>query len=68
MKRINRKSSVVLSIISIIIASLMVFSFGCAKKEEKEIKIGVINSLTGSAAPYGEYIQNGILMAVEDIN
>lgn len=41
---------------------------GCAKKEDKEIKIGVINSLTGSAAPYGANIQNGILMAVDEIN
>ncbi|MDP2753978.1 MAG: hypothetical protein Q8P40_06255 [Nitrospirota bacterium] len=38
MKIINHKSSIVLSVISIFIASLMVFSFGCAKKEEKEIK------------------------------
>ncbi len=42
MKRISHNSSAVLTIISIIIASLMVFSFGCVKKEEKEIKIGAI--------------------------
>jgi len=39
MKRINHKSSTVLTVISIILSSLMVFSFGCVKKEEKEIKI-----------------------------
>ncbi|MDP2752888.1 MAG: hypothetical protein Q8P40_00620 [Nitrospirota bacterium] len=38
MKRINHSSSAILTIISIIIASLMVLSFGCVKKEEKEIK------------------------------
>ena len=32
-------SSLSLTIISILLASLMVFSFGCVKKEEKEIKI-----------------------------
>lgn len=36
MKIINHKSSIVLSVILILIASLMVFSFGCAKKEEKQ--------------------------------
>lgn len=61
-------SSLVLATISILIASLMVFSFGCVKKEEKEIKIGVINSLTGSAAPYGENSQDGIRLAVDEIN
>ena len=38
MYRMNHKSSSALTIISILIASLLVFSFGCAKKEEKEIK------------------------------
>ena len=42
-------SSLVLTIMSIILASLMVFSFGCEKKEEKEIKIGAILPLTGDA-------------------
>lgn len=42
MKKINHKFLAVLIIISVIIASVMVFSFGCAKKEEKEIKIGAI--------------------------
>lgn len=47
MNKINLKSSLVLAIISILIASVMVFSFGCAKKE-KEIKIGAILPLTES--------------------
>jgi len=34
MYRINHKSSVALAVISIPMASIMVFSFGCAKKEE----------------------------------
>jgi hypothetical protein len=39
-RKIHYKSSAVLTIVSILIASVMVFSFGCVKKEEKEIKIG----------------------------
>lgn len=51
MKRINHKSSAVLVVLSILIASLVIFSFGCPKKEEKEIKIGVMLPLTGGAVP-----------------
>lgn len=61
-------SSLVLAIFSILIASLMVFSFGCAKKEEKEIKIGAILPLTGDAAEWGSNTKNGIDLAVEKIN
>ncbi len=68
MKRINHKSSVVLVVISILIAILMVFSFECAKKEEKDIKIGVISSLTGTVAPYGERAWEGIQLATDEIN
>jgi len=47
MKRIGYNSSAAFIIISIVMASIMAFSFGCAKKEEKEIKTGAILSLTG---------------------
>ena len=67
MKRINHNSSEVLIIISIIIASLMVSSFGCAKKEG-EIKIGAILPLTGDAAKYGQSAQKGMELAVNEIN
>ncbi len=68
MKRINHKSSAVLAVISILVASLMIFSFGCAKKEEKEIKIGVILPLTGSLSKYGEWSQTAIEIARDEIN
>lgn len=49
------------------IASLMVSSLGCAKKEEKEIKIGVILPLTGDAGVYGENMKKGIEVAKSDV-
>lgn len=68
MKRINHKSSVFLSIISILITLLLIFSLGCVKKEAKEIKIGAILPLSGDGAKYGEEAKNGIDMATERIN
>lgn len=68
MNRSGFKSSAVLTIISILLASLMVFSFGCVKKEEKEIKIGAILPLTGDAAIYGQELKNGIDLALDEIN
>ena len=68
MYKINHKSSAVLTIVSILIASLMVFSAGCVKKEEKEIKIGASLPLTGEVASYGIRAQRGIEIALEEIN
>ncbi len=68
MCRINHKSLSVLTIISILIASLMVFSFGCAKKEEKEIKIGAVLPLTGSAAVWGKNSKMGLEIALDEVN
>jgi branched-chain amino acid transport system substrate-binding protein len=68
MKRINRKASVVISIISILIASLMVLSFGCAKKEDKEIKIGAIFPLSGDAQRIGNMKKDGADLAADEIN
>lgn len=68
MNIMSRKSSSVLIISSILLASLMVFSIGCAKKEEKEIKIGVVLPLTGSAAVWGENSKMGLEIALEEVN
>lgn len=67
MKKGSFKFSAVLVIISIIIASLIVFS-GCAKEEEKEIKIGVILPLTGDLADPGGKSLNGIKLAIDAYN
>lgn len=69
MKRIDYKFSSVLVIITFIIISAIIFSFGCVKKEEpKEIKIGATFPLTGEVASYGQKAKRGIEMAVEDQN
>ncbi|MDP2278261.1 MAG: ABC transporter substrate-binding protein, partial [Nitrospirota bacterium] len=68
MYRVNRKSTAVLTVISILLASLLVFSFGCVKKEEKEIKIGAVLELTGPLSRLGERSKMGMELAVDEIN
>lgn len=69
MNRNNYRAMAVIVVISILVISLMVFSFGCAKKEEsKEIKIGAILPLTGDAALYGENAKNAIELAKDEVN
>jgi ABC-type branched-subunit amino acid transport system substrate-binding protein len=68
MKKNNRNCSLVFALISIIIAVLLVFSFGCAKKVDKEINIGIIVPLTGDAAVYGNALKKGLDLAVDEIN
>jgi len=60
--------SVALCVFVMILA--VFFPLGCSKKrtETKEIKIGAILSLTGSAAMYGKWSQNGIDLAIDEIN
>lgn len=41
---------------------------GCAKKKEKEIKIGGVLPLTGSAAVWGENAKMGLEIALEEVN
>jgi len=58
-----------ISIVAVVaIAVILIVLQPWKPKQPEVIKIGVINSLTGSAAPYGENIQNGINLAVEEIN
>ncbi len=64
---IHRKSEIFL-ILTFILILLTVFFSGCSKKEENEIRIGVILPLTGDAALYGENAKNAIELAKEKIN
>ncbi|NUO09174.1 MAG: penicillin-binding protein activator [Candidatus Brocadia sp.] len=67
MKRLNLKVSTWVTI-STIVVSLIVISLGCAKNDEKSIKIGVIAPLTGDAAIYGIALKKGLDLAKDKIN
>lgn len=68
MKKTNYKFSSVLAIMTLIMISVITFSFGCVKKEEpKEVKIGAILPLTGSVAVFGKWHQQGFEIANEEI-
>jgi branched-chain amino acid transport system substrate-binding protein len=71
------KKLVILILAVVIVAAMLVA--GCAKPATapaptpasappKPLKIGVSSPLTGTAAPHGTAIQNGVLMAIEDQN
>ena len=48
-----------------ILTSLM--AFGLALHAQTPVKIGVINCVTGTQAPIGEYMSNGYKLALEDL-
>ncbi len=52
----------------IFVITLMVLISSCGKKDENVIKIGQFASLTGSEATFGISSDNGIKLAVEEIN
>ncbi len=54
--------------ILVILAIVFAFVISQTKKVTGEIKIGVISSLTGTVAPYGERALEGIQLAVDEIN
>ncbi|MCR4321101.1 MAG: ABC transporter substrate-binding protein [Candidatus Brocadiaceae bacterium] len=55
-------------LVLISVVFLVIFSVGCAKKDGKEIKIGVIAPLTGDAAIYGTALKKGLDLAKDTIN
>lgn len=52
----------------IIILVSLVAVLGCSVKKDKELNIGVIVPLTGGAADFGMWAQNGINIAVEELH
>jgi branched-chain amino acid transport system substrate-binding protein len=62
----NKKVFIKITVITLLIFT--VFSgFGCTKKDDV-IKMGAVFPLTGSMAPYGISIRQGIDLALEEIN
>lgn len=58
-----------ISIVLLVVLGLTFGAAGCGKQEPKVVKLGaVVTSMTGPAALNGEYIQNSIKTAVEEIN
>jgi len=55
-------------LIFILALSLIFLSFGCAKKTEDVLDIGVIAPLTGEIATYGVSTKQGIELATEEWN
>ncbi len=51
-----------------IILLIAFFSFSCSKEKSEEVKIGVIVPLTGAAADFGKWAQNGVELAVTESN
>jgi len=58
----------VVAIIIIIIIGVSISKSGHNEQTNNPIKIGAVLSLTGGAAPWGEYAKNGIDLAVKTIN
>ncbi|MFA6432237.1 MAG: ABC transporter substrate-binding protein [Candidatus Paceibacterota bacterium] len=60
------------AIVAIVIISLVVWgvrsSGSKTQNDANPIRIGILNSLTGSAAPWGEAAKNGVDLAVKEIN
>ncbi len=54
-------------LVSVIVLSGFLL-FSCAKEKSAEIKLGAVLPLTGDTASYGKNAQNGIDLAVEEIN
>ena len=55
-------------LVFISVAFLVIFSVGCVKKEEKEIKIGAILPLTGDLADPGSKSINAIKLVIDGYN
>jgi len=51
-----------------VVAAVAIGIVACGPAESSDVKLGAILSLQGAGAPYGQSIQRGVEMAVEDVN
>lgn len=56
------------TILSLFLGIFLIISLGNCKKEKESIKVGVVLSLTGVIAPYGQNALNGLELAVSELN
>ena len=47
---------------------ILLFTFGCSKKEPAEVKIGILTPLTGDVASWGEMQKRATELALEKVN
>lgn len=66
MKFLKGKLHRPLQFAAIILASFLILSLGCGKKDQGVIKIGAILPLTGNVSIFGEWIKQGIEIGIED--
>ena len=62
------KNKSILFLTGIVILSISLITFSCAKKSDDVIRLGEFSSLTGSEATFGISMDNGIKLAIEEIN
>lgn len=67
MKRITWHIGFLTFLLLCVLSVLLVIS-GCSKKEPREIRIGAVLPLTGSAAVWGQNAKMGIEIALDEIN
>lgn len=67
MRTTNHKYVPVINIVSLVVILVFLFSLGCGKKDEKEIKIGIITPLTGDVSSWGEMQRRSTELALEDV-
>jgi len=67
MKRITWHKGFLTFLILCVLSALLVIS-GCSKKEPREIRIGAVLPLTGSAAVWGQNAKMGLEIALEEVN
>ncbi len=60
--------SIFVVLLSVIFIGSFLFINGCKKKEPETMKIGAILPLTGPASSFGQYVKEGIDLAVEEVN
>ncbi|MEM4358364.1 MAG: ABC transporter substrate-binding protein [Candidatus Pacearchaeota archaeon] len=63
----NKKTLTIVAVVVVIVAIIVGINIYQSQKEPEVIKIGAILPLTGPAASFGQYVKEGIDLAIEEI-